>query len=174
MTWTRCDHSDNTIRYVEASGGKGRMYRRQCLVCGEGTGSWISKAAVLEEFPSLLMVPAWDRDLAEKWAEARRRVREEEQWGRVAWSYDRYRSYIATSPVWKNKRERVLERDNHLCQACRRAAAEQVHHLTYSHLFDEPLFELIAVCARCHKRLHDRLALAQAAAGVLNMAKESA
>jgi hypothetical protein len=29
-----------------------------------------------------------------------------------------------------------------------------VHHLTYAHVFNEFLFELMAVCDECHDRLH--------------------
>ena len=32
--------------------------------------------------------------------------------------------------------------------------ATQVHHLTYAHLGDELLFELISVCDDCRKRIH--------------------
>ncbi len=32
--------------------------------------------------------------------------------------------------------------------------AEDVHHLTYARLYDEMLFDLIAVCRDCHERLH--------------------
>jgi hypothetical protein len=31
-----------------------------------------------------------------------------------------------------------------------RGRASQVHHLTYKHLRNEPLFELISVCVPCH------------------------
>jgi len=51
---------------------------------------------------------------------------------------------------------KVISRDKRLCQAqlpgCV-ATATQAHHLTYKHLGHEPLFELIAVCWRCHERI---------------------
>jgi 5-methylcytosine-specific restriction endonuclease McrA len=31
--------------------------------------------------------------------------------------------------------------------------ATQVHHLTYRHLGNEPLFELMAICRDCHEQL---------------------
>lgn len=60
-----------------------------------------------------------------------------------------YKEYLK-SPLWQEKRELVLKRDNYLCQACLTDAAVQVHHLSYKHVFNEPLFELISVCLRCH------------------------
>ena len=32
----------------------------------------------------------------------------------------------------------------------------EVHHITYAHVFDEPLFDLRAVCRPCHERLTAR------------------
>jgi 5-methylcytosine-specific restriction endonuclease McrA len=55
------------------------------------------------------------------------------------------------SARWKQKREDVLKRDNYLCQACLKAKATEVHHLSYSHWQDEPLFELVSICHECHK-----------------------
>lgn len=54
---------------------------------------------------------------------------------------------------WKLKREKVLKRDNFLCQACLNKKAIQVHHLTYKHVFDEPLFELVSICIACHTKI---------------------
>lgn len=52
------------------------------------------------------------------------------------------------------KRARVLLRAGRKCEGCGEEAT-QVHHLTYEHVFEEFLFELIAVCRGCHERLHD-------------------
>lgn len=63
--------------------------------------------------------------------------------------------YLA-SPEWEAKRRRVLERDKSLCQAglwgCD-GTAQQVHHLTYRHWRNEPLFDLISVCRSCHEEI---------------------
>jgi 5-methylcytosine-specific restriction endonuclease McrA len=63
--------------------------------------------------------------------------------------------YLA-SPEWEIKRRRVLERDRWICQAglpvCD-VTAEQVHHLTYRHWRNEPLFDLISVCHSCHEAI---------------------
>lgn len=58
------------------------------------------------------------------------------------------------SPAWHDREARVLGRDNDWCKACERRPATQVHHLTYARFGNEPLFDLVAVCRYCHRRLH--------------------
>jgi 5-methylcytosine-specific restriction endonuclease McrA len=65
----------------------------------------------------------------------------------------KYRDYLK-SPKWWLIRDLVLKRDKRLCQGCLTNEATQVHHLTYRHLFNEFMFELISVCSACHQRLH--------------------
>ena len=40
-----------------------------------------------------------------------------------------------------------------MCEGCGVRRAAQVHHLTYEHVGDELLFELVAVCGQCHDRI---------------------
>jgi 5-methylcytosine-specific restriction endonuclease McrA len=75
------------------------------------------------------------------------RAEENRQW------WERYDDYLQ-SPEWAEKRRRVLERANHICEGCAAAPAVQVHHLTYQHVGDELLWELRAVCLSCHERAH--------------------
>lgn len=64
-----------------------------------------------------------------------------------------YQNYLLT-PKWKDKRAKVLKRDNFICQSCLDSPAVDVHHLTYLRIFDEPLFDLISVCRECHNKIH--------------------
>jgi len=66
-----------------------------------------------------------------------------------------YTEYLKTDK-WRLKSRKVLERDGHLCQACLTRQATQAHHLTYARVFNEPLFDLVAVCKPCHEKLHNR------------------
>ena len=78
----------------------------------------------------------------------------DERWAGKRLAYD---AYLA-SEAWRAKRAEALRRDKGVCQGCRARQATQVHHLTYAHLGDELLFELISVCDDCHERIHgDRL-----------------
>jgi hypothetical protein len=67
---------------------------------------------------------------------------------------ERYYEYLETD-TWRDKRVRVLNRDKYICQACLISKATQVHHLTYTRIFKEPLFDLTSVCNDCHKDIHD-------------------
>ena len=61
-----------------------------------------------------------------------------------------------TTPAWQERRRAVLKRDHGQCQAALDVCsgrAEQVHHLTYRHWRNEPLFDLVAVCWLCHQKL---------------------
>jgi hypothetical protein len=67
----------------------------------------------------------------------------------------RYSAYLESEP-WKARRKQVLHRSGGFCEAglggCM-VKAVQAHHLTYRHVFNEPLFDLVAVCVPCHEAL---------------------
>ena len=52
--------------------------------------------------------------------------------------------------TWKIKRLKALKRDNYLCQSCLVNPATDIHHKTYIHFSNEPLFDLVSVCGPCH------------------------
>ena len=54
------------------------------------------------------------------------------------------------SNEWEIRRKLVLNRDKYICQSCLSNKATQVHHLTYKHFKNEPLFDLISICEFCH------------------------
>jgi hypothetical protein len=57
--------------------------------------------------------------------------------------------------AWKAKRLQVMERDKWTCQVCKKNVATDVHHLTYDHIFNEPLSDLMAICRNCHESEHE-------------------
>jgi 5-methylcytosine-specific restriction endonuclease McrA len=65
---------------------------------------------------------------------------------------DFYEGYLKT-PDWQIKRSQVLERCGGVCEACRVKPATEVHHTTYAHLGNEPLWELRGICHDCHELL---------------------
>lgn len=80
------------------------------------------------------------------------------QWTR--WQNERqfwidYNLYLM-SQEWDTKRTLVLHRARFLCEVCHRREAAHVHHLSYFHVFNEPLADLQAVCLPCHERIHQR------------------
>lgn len=77
---------------------------------------------------------------------------------------EHYKIYRQT-PVWRDRRMLVLEREGGLCQGCRRRRATQVHHTRYPQgclpgsdewIDQELLFDLIGLCDGCHARAHRR------------------
>lgn len=70
----------------------------------------------------------------------------------------KYYAYLG-SDTWKQKRKLVFERDNNLCQICKKETATEVHHLTYQNIYNEPIEDLIAICYECHKKKHVKLSI---------------
>lgn len=65
----------------------------------------------------------------------------------------KYQDYLS-SPEWKLKREKVISRCLNVCERCHSNTVEQVHHLTYENIFNEPLEDLMGLCRECHKCIH--------------------
>jgi 5-methylcytosine-specific restriction endonuclease McrA len=97
-----------------------------------------------------------------------RREAQEEEWRQRSQQYEeerhqqaeeRKREYDAymQSTKWAHIRQRVLERENYVCQGCGIRGAIQAHHLTYDRFKEEMLFDLVAVCRSCHERIHNLL-----------------
>ena len=64
-----------------------------------------------------------------------------------------YLAYIE-SPIWKELRETVLERDNCRCTKCGHKNQLQAHHVTYERLFNEEINDLVTLCKHCHEEAH--------------------
>ena len=99
-------------------------------------------------------LPAFDTELeqsgadwaGQSWIEATRPSQEE--------SWNKYNEYLR-SESWRRRSRMCLERDGYKCQAYEGCLgrATQSHHLTYRHLYNEPLFDLISVCQSCHEKI---------------------
>ncbi len=66
---------------------------------------------------------------------------------------DKYIEYLA-SPEWKAKRQEVISRCGGICEECKNAAVEHVHHVTYERLEHELLTDLMGLCFDCHQTKH--------------------
>ena len=64
------------------------------------------------------------------------------------------------SQQWRDKRHLVIQRDGN-CRVCKATINLEVHHLSYKHLSQEPLEELITLCRTCHQSRHDILGIPQ-------------
>jgi 5-methylcytosine-specific restriction endonuclease McrA len=150
-----CKHQQVELR-KKTTANAGVMIRQQCVFCGCSVGHSRKKSEfTAEEFAN---IPPWDDHLKnrhfEKRSAAYATLRDNaDAEVRAKWLAS-YNAYLQT-PEWKRKSVLVLKRDKHRCQGCLNAPATQAHHLTYEHVGEEFLFELVAVCDACHKRLHD-------------------
>jgi hypothetical protein len=66
-----------------------------------------------------------------------------------------YNAYLS-SQHWKSLRQKVLARDNYRCTDCHSPINLHVHHLSYSHLGKERMYELETLCSRCHRYRHNK------------------
>jgi hypothetical protein len=69
-----------------------------------------------------------------------------------------YQEYLK-SRKWKLKCKAVKERCNNVCERCHKRQVDDVHHLTYWHVYDEPLEDLQGLCAGCHEFVHGQTAI---------------
>lgn len=58
--------------------------------------------------------------------------------------------------AWQRRRAKIIQHAGGMCQGCLTNPAEEVHHLSYEHFGAEFAWELRAICAACHRRLHGR------------------
>ncbi|HEY7117510.1 MAG TPA: hypothetical protein VH475_13060 [Tepidisphaeraceae bacterium] len=136
-------HSNGTLHFV-----------MQCLSCGRQVRAVRHVDAVAaggaEALPwdDTIADAYWQRRFTERrqvWAEARSQRRAD---------YDEY----LDSAAWRARRAARLALDQGRCQArldgCQRYATE-VHHLTYRHCGNEPLFDLVSVCGCCHRQISE-------------------
>jgi len=148
---TKCEHSRTELRERTYSNGS-KHYVEQCLRCGHALRSYAKDSPESQAARTNGGIPQYDEFLqliferSQQQAALEQREAEHTQW------LDEYSEYLH-SPHWRRLRAAVLKRDNHLCQACLRRRATEVHHLTYEHVGDEFAFELISVCHTCHTRI---------------------
>lgn len=143
-----CRHSFK-VYFRQYAASPSKHYMEICTICGK-QGRAFSHADFIA-LPEEIQTAA---ELISKEQIAALKTTYKTQYG--AWHSPEYLDYINNSPKWQEKRRRVLERDGEICQACLNPnkKAVEAHHLTYEHLFNEPLFELVSVCRACHAKLH--------------------
>jgi len=102
-------------------------------------------------------------ELRAQWASDDQRRQEDYAAARRQW-WAAYDAYLMSAP-WRAKRQRVLQRAAGLCEGCGETRATQVHHLRYPRdcapgsdewIAKEKLFDLAAICRRCHDDMHRR------------------
>lgn len=159
FSYLKCTCERTAIRLRIQSNGV-QIYSLQCLECGRQIKAVSKNAPEVLEMPNVM---PFDETLKEQWEARRRahsdtqlRIRENQVQEQTAEWWRQYDVYLQTT-AWRLKRQAVLTRANNWCEGCGKHQATQVHHLTYKHVFDEFLFELVAVCDSCHRRIHPEM-----------------
>src|SRR5690625_3470247 len=148
--YAECEHQETTVRRRFIKNGA-IQYRHQCRKCGEAVGGAVAKSVVEEEY--FLGVDDFDEDAHERWKSRMQEIRRERSRERRSAWFGRYDQYLR-SDDWRQRRELVLKRAGGVCEGCGTMPAAHVHHLTYEHVGNEFLFELVALCLGCHERIH--------------------
>jgi 5-methylcytosine-specific restriction endonuclease McrA len=126
----------------------GRQLRQQCTDCHHILADPLKHSAAAPDTPEI------SREEATRGSEAERkqlaqREREREQ------RDEHWRAWYGTQTnAWAARRALVMGRASGVCEGCRKAAASEVHHLTYKNAGAEFLWELVAICRDCHERYH--------------------
>jgi 5-methylcytosine-specific restriction endonuclease McrA len=132
-----------------------RQLRHQCPDCGQLFAGSIAHAQAGPNTPEVdkERLRSWCDQEAARWRVDRlqnQRLRNERD---VEW-WATYNAYLE-SDAWWQLRPRVFKRAGGMCEGCGRLPATQVHHLTYLHVTNEFLWELVAICDACHERVHE-------------------
>jgi hypothetical protein len=147
-----CCHSPKLEKVKFWFSPTGFHVREQCTACGNITSNAIKKDGL-----NLSILPDADHDkrdqrlrkIDEEYFNMYKWVKDQRDQGDKQTFFEEYNKYLK-SDEWLAKRAVVLKRDKYICQSCLTQKATQVHHLTYRHVYNEPLFDLVAVCKPCH------------------------
>lgn len=142
---TECNHTLVVIDFIISGGG--HQFWNVCTTCLRKLGNPLSQKNTisyaqrnLEDFNKTVFEKSGESKIKELRATLLQKQRD-----LMASDYKEY----LNSPEWKEKRRRILKRDNYKCGICNKEAVD-VHHLTYAHFKNEYDFELIALCRTCH------------------------
>ena len=147
-----CDHGTTKIRYRQAINGN-KMFKKQCCRCGDLVENWIPHEKVrnkdLVEPINDTLAATYRRNKLDLEEALRQLITQHQKSDFDEW----YQQYLS-SPEWREKRKRVLDRCGSVCEGCRTTYATIIHHMTYRNVGDEFLFELVGLCQVCHDRYH--------------------
>jgi 5-methylcytosine-specific restriction endonuclease McrA len=126
------------------------------LICGQNCGGKSKAGRDLSKLKKWdpVLVEEWDKRRTAYWEDRRRQYENErDEENRQFW--ERYNRHMK-SEKWQAIRRRVFARCKGICEGCAERRAVHVHHLSYEHLGDELLYELVGVCLSCHEKDHGR------------------
>lgn len=146
-----CEHEKKEIFYIYCSDMR-KQFAFYCLNCGKKIGGPLAFEYV-DTLTNKDTVKEYDRQIQEKHqqkieATTRHLIEQYE-----LEKHEHYQEYLQ-SENWRQKRQMVLARSRGICEGCGINQPHEAHHLTYSRCGDEMLFDLVALCNSCHRKLH--------------------
>ncbi len=149
-----CTEHEGVLTRVAIKGGSEQI-RLQCMNCGEPLGTPVKRSEA-GDITNLRIGTT-----QEQFEFAARRRGELEKiklkhfriQSRPGYGSKEYEKYLR-SDEWKAKRHAVIGRAREICEGCGQADAEVVHHLHYDNIYDEWLWDLVALCRPCHAKCH--------------------
>lgn len=154
--YERLDCMHERFSLVKYFNNGGWAIRKMCSACYKMFGNFIAQknCGDIEKLQTIIK-EKHDRFHSDNWEKLAKRIewltQLHEDYHKSNW-FSEHNDYLK-STTWQEKREEVLRRDGYLCQACLKRKATEVHHLTYDHYKNEPLYELISVCHSCHQAI---------------------
>jgi len=156
-----CTHQDTVIVCRINSAGN-QFFSRYCPYCGVKWGSMIKRAdaereGIAADLTEQEMDSRAEAYLAERQAHFDKimRAAADRAFEARPENTPAYQDYLR-SPQWKRKAAAIMDRAGGKCEGCLGRDAEEVHHTTYAHIFNEFAFELLALCSPCHRRFHGK------------------
>ena len=154
-----CSHEKLNLKKRKVKGGA-FQYVKQCLVCGNAMPQPIKQEVALSanggiepsSFDEKLQID-WKTNKEQAYSEIKERY-ESSKKVEIAEHTDEYWEYLNSSPEWQLKRRKVFARAKNICEGCAEQPATEVHHISYDNIFDELLYQLVALCEDCHKKAH--------------------
>lgn len=137
------------MRFITKSGTK--RAAMVCTICGRREMNGVKSS----DFSNFDDLPVYDMEWIKDEAHARHKsgfdlaISKGSKNNNTFW--EAYGQYLYTDK-WRAKSRKVLARDP-VCKACNSRPSTQAHHTTYKHMFNEPLFDLIGVCEKCHETI---------------------
>lgn len=149
MECTNCD-----FKFAKQAKSNGDwMLKQQCSNCGQSAGKTF-KFELIGGKQNLFKIPLFDEEKLQAYYDRQQQKRQADYAVELDEKRKVYYEYLK-SDKWKLKRDKVMLRDKNVCQACLTRTATDVHHLTYERIYNEPLFDLVAICRPCHEKIHE-------------------
>ena len=137
------------VKKTKSNGGF--IVNKQCFNCGK-IDSKAYKFSLIGSESDVNNLPNINKTLNDLYYENKRNEIKKEYLSKRQERLNQLNIYYQ-SEKWKQKRIKVLERDGYICKACETNKATQVHHKSYEFFSNEPLFDLVSVCAPCHEKI---------------------